>query len=161
MTHRRSFLIACGALLGMGAMPALGKDGLTVTRLAEQSVEIVRETIEELTAVELNSPYQLGHGGQGSSYKGPLLWTVLERSKLLEGMGPHDRVAKIVRVTGGDGYVVALALGEIDPEFGGKQVILAYLRDGERLSNGELRLIVPSERRGGRSVRNVVRIELR
>jgi hypothetical protein len=32
-------------------------------------------------------------------------------------------------VTGRDGYAAVLALAEIDPEFEGKQVLLAYRRD--------------------------------
>jgi hypothetical protein len=55
--------------------------------------------------------------------------------------------------------VAVLALAEIDPEFEGKQVLLAFRRDGQPMP-GELRLVVPGDRRGGRSARDVVRIEL-
>jgi hypothetical protein len=65
-----------------------------------------------------------------------------------------------VAVTGRDGYVAVLALAEIDPEFEGKQVLLAYRRNNQPFSNNELRLVVPGDRRGGRSVHDVVRIEL-
>ena len=36
-----------------------------------------------------------------------------------------------MKVTGADGYVVALAVGELDPEFEGKSVLVAYARDGK------------------------------
>jgi hypothetical protein len=42
-------------------------------------------------------------------------------------------------VTGRDGYVAVPALAEIDPDFEGKQVILAYRRNGEVLAGNELR----------------------
>ena len=57
--------------------------------------------------------------------------------------------------------MAVLTLAEIDPEFEGKRVILAYWRDGQPLPGGELRLVVPGDHRGGRSVREVVKIELR
>ena len=45
-------------------------------------------------------------------------------------------------------------------EFEGKQVLLAYRRDGQPIKGNVLRLVVPGDRHGGRSVRDVVRIEL-
>ena len=62
-------------------------------------------------------------------------------------------------MTGRDGYSVALSLGELDPDFEGKAVILAYSKDGNRLSAQDgIRLIVPNDRHGGRAVRDVVAI---
>ncbi|MBV8095295.1 MAG: hypothetical protein JO110_19105 [Acetobacteraceae bacterium] len=74
---------------------------------------------------------------------------------------PRARLRRIVTVSGRDGYTAALALAEIDPEFEGKQVLLAYRRDGEPMPGNQLRLVVPGDRRGGRSVRDVVKMELR
>ena len=78
-------------------------------------------------------------------------------------MSSSDRRARLRRtiwVTGRDGYTAALALAEIDPEFEGKQVLLAYRRDGKPIDGNTLRLVVPGDRHGGRSVRDVVRIEV-
>jgi DMSO/TMAO reductase YedYZ molybdopterin-dependent catalytic subunit len=86
-----------------------------------------------------------------------MLWSVLQRGSA-QGGDPRARLRRTV--TGRDGYVAVLALAEIDPEFEGKRVILAYRRDGQPLPQNELRL-VPGDHRGGRSVREVVRIELR
>ena len=77
------------------------------------------------------------------------------------GSEPRTRLRHTIVVTGRDGYAVVLALAEIDPEFEGKQVVLAYRRDGQPMNGHELRLVVPGDRRGGRSVRDVVRIDLR
>jgi hypothetical protein len=70
------------------------------------------------------------------------------------------RLRRTIMVTGRDGYTAVLALAEIDPEFEGKQVVLAYRRDGKPIDGNALRLVVPGDRRSGRSVRDVVRIDL-
>ena len=62
-------------------------------------------------------------------------------------------------VRGGDGYAVALAIGEIDPAFENKQVVLADAQDGQPLAAA--RLVVPGDAKAGRSVRGVAAIEVR
>jgi len=63
-------------------------------------------------------------------------------------------------ILGRDGYRALLALGEIAPEFEAKQLIFAERKDGKRPDAGHLRLVVPLDKRGGRTVREVVRIEI-
>jgi hypothetical protein len=55
---------------------------------------------------------------------------------------------------------MSVAAAEIDPGFEGKQVPLADRRNGKPMEGGTLRLEIPSDRHGGRSVRDVVRIDL-
>ena len=64
-------------------------------------------------------------------------------------------------ITGRDGYAVALAVGEIDPHYEGKQIIIAYAGGEPSASASSLRLVVPGDFHGGRSVRDVAKIELR
>ncbi len=86
------------------------------------------------------------------------MWSLLERAGVVATGEPGGQVRQTVLVTGRDGYTAVLALGEISPEFAGKPVILANRMDGRPLGPEHLRLVVPGERRGGRSVRDVVRI---
>ena len=44
------------------------------------------------------------------------------------GSEPRTRLRHTIVVTGRDGYAAVLALAETDPEFEGKQVVLAYRR---------------------------------
>ena len=60
---------------------------------------------------------------------------------------------------GQDGYAVALAIGELDPNFEGKQVLIAYAQDDKPLPG--LRLVVPADIRGGRGVHDLAAIEVR
>jgi hypothetical protein len=73
----------------------------------------------------------------------------------------REQVSQTVLILGRDGYRAVLALGEIAPEFEGEQVILAAERmDDQPLDAEQLRIIVPLDKRGGRSVREVARIEV-
>lgn len=59
-----------------------------------------------------------------------------------------------------DGYRVAFTLGEIDARLGNAEVLVADHCDGKVLAaaDGPVRLVVPGEARGARSVRRLVRL---
>ena len=80
--------------------------------------------VEQLPAVEQQVSFLTGHGVEQATYTGTLLWLLLERAGVL-GSEPRVRLRRTLAVTGRDGYVAVLALAEIDPEFEGKQVLLA------------------------------------
>ena len=157
--HVLAALLLSIPLVGVGRpLPAFGQS-LTITAAGEQTKPIDAGTVERLPPVEQRVSFLTGHGTEQATYTGALLWSVLEKADLLRS-DPRAHLHQTVIVTGHDGYVAALALAEIDPEFEGKQVLLAYRRDGQPML-GELRLVVPGDRRGGRSVRDVVRIDIR
>jgi len=93
-------------------------------------------------------------------FEGPLLWTVLEKAGVIDLAKRRDRVSQTIMIVGRDGYHAVLALAEIAPEFEAKQVILVERMDGTPLDADHLRMVVPLDKRGGRSVRDVVRIEV-
>ena len=89
------------------------------------------------------------------------LWTVLSLTPFADDPRKNAKLQHAILVTGHDGYAVALSVGEIDPDFEGKQVILAVSRDGRSLeSSGGIRLVVPGDHHGGRAVRDVVAIQV-
>jgi hypothetical protein len=52
--------------------------------------------------------------------------------------------------------------GEIDPFFGGSQIMFAYETGGQSLgNNGFARIVVPGDKAGGRFVSNIAKIEVR
>jgi DMSO/TMAO reductase YedYZ molybdopterin-dependent catalytic subunit len=67
-----------------------------------------------------------------------------------------------VRVEASDGYRASFSLAELDAGFGSTDVLVAFERDGEPLGAeiGPFRLVVPTDKRGGRWVRQVVSIKL-
>jgi len=46
--------------------------------------------------------------------------------------------------------------GEIAPDFGGKQALIAYERDGKPLDH--FRLVMPGDKHGARNVRDIVTV---
>jgi hypothetical protein len=56
--------------------------------------------------------------------------------------------------------MAVIALAEIAPQFAGRPIQIADSANGAPLPQQALRLIVPGDRRGGRSVRDVVRIDI-
>jgi len=147
------------ASLAWAVRPAVAQN-VVVAQPAGQEHTLDLAAVRQLPAVEVRVSFLTGHGTEQATYTGPLLWSVLERAGEVEG-DPRTRLRRTVAVTGRDGYVAVLALAEIDPDFEGKQVIVAYQRDGQPIPGDALRLVVPGDRRGGRSVRDVVRIEVR
>ena len=147
-------------LLAFVAHHATATDqSIIVAASVEQTHNIDPAMVEKLPAVEETVSFLTGHGPEQATYTGALLWSVLDSAELLGG-DRRARLRRTIVVTGRDGYTAVLALAEIDPEFEGKQVLLAYRRDGQPMEGHALRLVVPGDRHGGRSVRDVVRIDL-
>jgi hypothetical protein len=159
----RVVLVATLAALAMmlsGSLASASDQGVVVAHSVQQTSSIDRSLVEQLPAIDQQVAFQTNHGAEQATYAGALLWDVLGRVGGLDA-DPRARVHQTVMITGRDGYLAVLALAEIDPEFEGKRVLLAYRKDGQPMAANELRLVVPGERRGGRSVRDVVRIEIR
>ena len=117
--------------------------------------------LAHMPPAQVHVAFLTGHGPEAADYAGATLWSVLQQSGLISSANPRDREKQAIIVTGHDGYAVVLAMAEIDPAFEGKQVVLADRMNGRPMPGGEVRLAVPDDRRGGRSVRDVVRIEIR
>jgi len=90
----------------------------------------------------------------------PLLWTVLQKVGAINSARRRDEVSESVLMVGRDGYRAVLALAEIAPDFEAKKGLLAERMDGRPLGTDHLRIVVPPDRRGGHSVREVARIEV-
>lgn len=101
--------------------------------------------------------------GTGHVFKGVRLFDILDSAGVTLGKQLRgENLTKYVSVKALDGYAVIFALPEIDPEFTSQTILLAYEADGKLLSKGEgpFRLIVPSDRKHGRWVREITSIEI-
>ena len=117
--------------------------------------------LRSLPAVTIDITFETAEGKKSGRYTGALLWSVIERAGLVDDAGKNASLRHTLLVTGRDGYAVALALGELDPNYEGKSVILAYEGGEPRASSTALRLVVPGDVHGGRSVRDVATIDVR
>ena len=134
--------------------------GVVFQRAGAPSKVLSTEAIAVLKPFTQRAALGGGAGEHGNEWTGPLLWDVLNAAGAIEGQRPRDQAHLAVRVTGADGYMAVVALGEISPQFANQPVQLANRMNGTPLPGQGLRLIVPEDAVGGRSVRDVVRIEV-
>jgi len=142
------------------AAPAAALRGVLVQRSGRGGQMLTPEALAALPQTTQEVPMMSGHGAAKNSWSGPLLWDVLSAAGAVDPAKPAEQVRLVVRVTGADGYSAVLSLGELAPEFGGHPVLLADQVDGKPIEGTGLRLLVPGEKRGGRSVRDVVRVDV-
>jgi ABC-type molybdate transport system substrate-binding protein len=140
--------------------PAPPSPGLLIQVAGAPTRLVSPERIARLPHLTQRVGFMTGHGEQQNEWSGPLLWDVLVESGAVDPAKPADQVHLAVRVTGADGYVAIIALAEIAPQFAGRPIQIADGMNGTSLPHQALRLIVPGDRRGGRSVRDVVRIDI-
>jgi DMSO/TMAO reductase YedYZ molybdopterin-dependent catalytic subunit len=140
---------------------APGTAALTISAPTGEPVAIGMDVLGRLPAQKMTASFISGQGQRTATYVGPLLWDVLEQAKAIDPAVHQSQVSHFVVLTGRDGYRAVLALAELAPEFEGKQIILAQQMDGNPLGNEHLRVVVPADKRGGRSVRDIVRIEVK
>ncbi|WP_326539150.1 molybdopterin-dependent oxidoreductase [Pseudorhodoferax sp.] len=98
-----------------------------------------------------------------STYTGVSLWTLLDSVTGLQAdAGIKTPLLSMYAVaTGSDGYKTMVSVGEIHPNFGKRDALVAYAVDGAPLDrNGMARLVVPGDARASRHVSNLVAIEV-
>ena len=156
---KRAGLLAA-ALLGIAAMAGAAPDAakpITVDGHAEHTLQLGLDDLKALPQNTIDVTFTTGHGLQTGHFTGALLWDVIQKAGIVDEAGAKAKhhLQHTLLVTGRDGYAVAVSLGEIDPEFEGKTVLLT----DDNAAEG-VRLVVPGDKAGGRSVRDVVRIEI-
>jgi hypothetical protein len=133
---------------------------ITVVAPSGAPVNVTPEELAQLPTTQVQTNFLTERGPHAAYFEGPLLWTVLQSTGVIDPAKHGEQVSQTVIIVGRDGYRALLALGEIAPEFEAKQVILAQRMDGTPLDADHLRVVVPLDKRGGRSVRDVARIEV-
>ncbi len=101
--------------------------------------------------------------GRGITHEGVLVAEVLKRAgaplgKALRG----DAMASYVVALATDGYRVVFSLAELDPEFSGSEIMIVDRTNTQPLlaDQGPMRLVVPKDLPGARSMRRLERIEV-
>jgi len=140
--------------------PVPPSPGLLVQRTGQAAHVISAERLAALKPITQSVAFMTGRGEQQSEWTGPLLWDVLAASGATDSIKLGEQVRLAVRVTGADGYTAVIALAEVAPQFAGRPIQLADHMNGAFLPDHGLRLVVPGDKRGGRSVRDVIRIDI-
>jgi hypothetical protein len=151
-------ILACGTVDPARCAEASAQTGTVIVTAPGVAANFSAEKLARLPAVKVSVSIGTMHGTFSGSFEGPLLWAILENARAVDPKAPRKQVGEAILVTGRDGYTAVFGAGEIAPEFEGKQILLAERVNGKPLGPDHLRIVVPGDRRGGRSVRDVVRI---
>ena len=161
----RSALFAAAFCALLSVSPALA-DGTTATPVVAElvggngkAVKLDAGARSGLAVIEQDVSFQSAKGQESGRYRGVLLWDLFKAEGMLDEAGHHGELRQVFSVTGADGYRIDFSVGEIAPEFGNRRIMLATEADGKPLDLP--RVVVPGDKRGARSVRDVVRIEMR
>jgi len=116
----------------------------------------------ELAALPRDSVHWSEHGTP-HTYVGVRLTELLRRVGVpVDSLRGPDLTKRVV-VEAADRYRAVFGLAEIVPSIGSRVVLVADQRDGQPLAAaaGPLRLVVPADAKGDRSVRQVIALRVR
>jgi DMSO/TMAO reductase YedYZ molybdopterin-dependent catalytic subunit len=132
---------------------------LTVTGDIPSQLVLKAEDLAKMPRETASVPDQDGTNVQ---YEGVPLREILKRAG-----APMDKdlrgkaLASYVVAKAHDGYAVVFTLAEVAPEFANEHILVADKRDGKPLFGyqGPLRLVIPNDKAGARSVRMLETLE--
>jgi len=109
------------------------------------------------------------HAGQ-HLYRCTSLFAILTHCGLEPGVGgpsadprsKHGGWRRVVHARAADGFDAVFSSAELSPDIGPSEVLVAWMVDGRPLpaSEGPLRLLVPTDKKGSRSIRGLVRVDV-
>ena len=156
VTLRPILAMFLSAAFSAHCLVALAADPATMTGAVKTPLTLDHATLSAMPVASVSISY----GSSNSTYTGVLVWDLLKKAELIPGEGKNAALRHTLLITAANGYAVAVALGELDPSYGNKQVMLAYRSTDGSASFDHLRLLVPGDVRGGRAVRDVAKIEV-
>ena len=148
--------LLAAALLLPGSLAA---QTIKLTGKVEHPRTVTMDELRTMPAITVKVAQLAGTRQSDASFTGTLLLPLVKSAGLVDAPGKSGPLQHVFLPRGGDDYAAAIAVGEVDPEFEGKQVILAWERDGKRLDTPQI--VVPGDVRAGRAVHDVVEIEVR
>lgn len=128
-------------------------------RLA-QPVEVTVEELRALPAHRVEVSFDcLTSGQQRHGFEGPRLWDVLRVVRpQVDFASRRQRLRHLLTVTGADGHLAVVSWAEVDPDFGGQQILLATSIDGEPLDASGSQLVIPADACGARYVSGITAV---
>ncbi|PRY85504.1 molybdopterin-dependent oxidoreductase [Mongoliibacter ruber] len=119
--------------------------------------------MDGLKAMPVQSVLGKDKDEQTYEFQGVWLRDLIQKAGIEFGTGLKGKnQSQYILTEASDGYKSVFSLPEIDPEFSGKQILVAYARAGEPLGEGvgPFRIIVPEENLHARWVRQLVSVKL-
>lgn len=174
MHHHRLVLVLLIAPLACEGTPRSAATGATggpaVATLAVTGLPNARHldvaALEALDAQDVT----WAHHGESHVYRCTSLFAILTWCGLEPGTGgpgadPRSKHAgwrRVVCASASDGFDAVFSSAELSPDIGPSRVMVAWAVDGRPLgsSEGPLRLLVPTDKKGSRSIRGLVRVDV-
>ncbi|MFG2824635.1 molybdopterin-dependent oxidoreductase [Kitasatospora sp. NPDC048365] len=128
--------------------------------LLDEPAELTVEHLRALPSHRVEARFNcLGSGEQRHRFDGPRLWDVVRAARpRVDLRGRKERLRFLLTVTGADGHVAVVSWAEIDPDFGGQQILLATGVDGVPLDGAGPQLVVPADFCGARYISGVTEV---
>lgn len=159
MTAMKYALLLALASLALAQAPAKTFAGLAITGDLAAPLTLTLDDLAKMPRQTVRIP---NPDGSMAVYEGVALVDVLKKAGVpLGGELRGKALSNYVLAKASDGYQVIFTPGEIDPSFGNQIILIADHRDGAPLSGnqGSLRLVVPNDKEGARSVRMLETLE--
>jgi hypothetical protein len=167
-------LLVAALLLGAGAQTLHAQQcsgGVTSTfevrgEVNKPQVFDLEKLTRSFSPAQENVTYFAAGSVVSQSFTGVLLWDLLNLPPVggivTNSNIKNDILHKVVIVTGSDCYQSVFGAGEINPFFGGSQIMVAYAVGGASLgSDGFARIVAPGDKAGGRFVSNIIEIDVK
>ncbi|MDZ8238238.1 MAG: hypothetical protein RMZ69_13850 [Nostoc sp. ChiQUE01a] len=153
----------------------LGREVKNPTTYNFQKLRNLRNAVKNQNPTlltEITVSFQTGSGPRTETYYGVPLWELINNPQAGGGLKPGNSgvntknsfLRQYVLVDATDCYGAVVAIGEIQPNFAGKPVLVAFAKKGSDgkvvplTDEGFARLVVPGDKAGGRYVSNVTNI---
>ncbi|MEH1890479.1 MAG: hypothetical protein V7K92_13830 [Nostoc sp.] len=150
----------------------LGGEVKNPTTYNLQNLRNLRDALKKQNppvVTEITVSFQTGSGPRTETYYGVPLWELINNPKAGGGLKPGNSglnpknsfLRQYVLVEATDCYGAVVAIGEIQPSFEGKTVLIAFEKKDSNgkvvslIDEGFARLVVPGDKAGGRYVTNV------
>ena len=124
--------------------------------------------LQALTPVTQTVDYSASGQPQTRTYTGTALWPLIDAAGVkVDATRNNDALGFYVVAKGSDNYSAAFSLGELMPNFGNRQSIVAYAQTVNGVSgalsadDGPIRVTSPGDIRGGRYVSQLVGLDVR
>jgi DMSO/TMAO reductase YedYZ molybdopterin-dependent catalytic subunit len=154
-----SYSVICFLLFVIPAAFGQQTPSISVTGAVKQPLTL---TAADLAAMP-RAKAVTENNGIPTTYEGVWLSDILKKAGVPLGPGLRGfALAGYIVASASDGYQVLFSIGELDPDMTAGQYLLADTANGKPLfgENGEFRLVIPTDKRGARSVRLLTKIEV-
>jgi DMSO/TMAO reductase YedYZ molybdopterin-dependent catalytic subunit len=136
------------------------KPFFTVEGEVLKPLKLTQEDLLKLKQTEVKAK---DRDGKEHTFKGVLLVDILDSAGVTLGKDLRgENLTKYVLIKAVDGYEVIFSLPEVDPEFTGQTIILAYQVNGSPLPHGDgpFRIVAPNDKRPARWIRELSSIKV-